>query len=126
MGFVVNQSDLPLERWPDAARGTIAWKTLISADKTPTDSLICGIAEMQTGDTFALHFHPQPEVYFGLSGAVDVHVDGVIHRLTEGMALFIPSNAVHGVARADQPVRWFYTFAADRFSDIAYTFMRTE
>jgi quercetin dioxygenase-like cupin family protein len=81
---------------------------------------------MQTGDTFALHFHPQPEVYFGLSGAVDVHVDGVIHRLTEGMALFIPGNAVHGVARADQPVRWFYTFAADRFSDIAYTFMRTE
>jgi len=126
MGFVVNQSDLPLERWPDAARGTIAWKTLISADITPSDSLICGIAEMQTGDTFALHSHPQSEVYFGLSGAVDVHVDGVIHRLTEGMALFIPSNAVHGVARADQPVRWFYTFAADRFSDIAYTFMRTE
>ncbi len=126
MVYSVNQSDLPLERWSDPARGTIAWKTLISADTTPTDSLICGIAEMQAGDTFALHSHPQPEVYFGLSGAVDVHVDGVIHRLTTGMALFIPGNAVHGVLRADQPVRWFYTFAADGFSDIAYTFMRTE
>lgn len=126
MGFSVNESDLPLERWPDPARGTIAWKTLISADTTPTDSLICGIAEMQTGDTFALHSHPQPEVYFGLSGAVDVSVDGIIHRLITGTALFIPGNAVHGVIRADQPVRWFYTFAADRFSQIDYTFTRTE
>lgn len=126
MGFSIQESDLPLERWSEPARGTIAWKTLISGDITPTDTLICGIAEMQAGDTFALHSHPQAEVYFGLSGAVDVSVDGVIHRLTQGCALFIAGGAVHGVLRADQPVRWFYTFAADRFSDIDYTFMRTE
>ena len=122
MAFAISESDLPLEHWPDAARGTLAWKTLLSGDITPTDSLVCGIAIMEPGQTFALHSHPQPEVYFGLEGAADVSIDGVIHRMTPGMALFIPGGAVHGVPVADQSVRWFYTFAADRFSDIPYTF----
>lgn len=119
---LVDEADRPTERWDTPARGSIAWKTLISGDVTATDTLVCGIAIMGAGDTFALHSHPQPEVYFGLEGAVMVHIDGTAHRLAPGVALFIPGNAVHGVLLADQPVRWFYTFAADAFGDIAYTF----
>lgn len=118
----IDQASLPDATWDDPARGSVRWKTLISGDVTATDTLVCGIAMMAPGDTFALHSHPQPELYFGLEGAVDVMVDGTTHRLKPGVALFIPGNAVHGVLAADQPVRWFYTFAADAFPDIAYTF----
>lgn len=119
---LVDANDQPEETWQDPARGSIRWKTLISGDATPTDTLVCGIALMAAGDDFALHSHAEPELYFGLEGEVDVLVDGRVHRLKPGLALFIPGNAVHGVLRADQPVRWFYTFAKDAFPDIAYHF----
>lgn len=118
----VDQIDLPEETWQNPARGTVRWKTLLSADVTRSDTLVCGIAIMSAGETFALHHHPDPELYFGLEGEVDVQIDGSAHRLKPGVALFIPGNAVHGVLVADQPVRWFYTFAAHAFADIAYTF----
>lgn len=123
MAVMVDQSKLKPEGWDDPSRGSIQWKTLISGDATATDSLVAGIAIMAPGDTFALHSHPQPELYFGLEGEVDVSVDGILHRLKPGIALFIPGAAVHGVLAADQPVRWFYTFAADAFADIPYTFV---
>lgn len=119
----IDQANLPEAAWDDPARGTLRWKTLISGDVTDSGSLVCGIALMEKGDTFSLHSHPQPEIYFGLEGEVDVHIDGALHRLKPGVALFIPGNAVHGVPCADQPVRWFYTFAADSFAEIAYTFV---
>ena len=122
VAVLVDERDQPTQGWTDPARGTIGWKTLISGDATATDALVCGIAIMGAGDDFALHSHPQPEVYFGLEGAVTVQIDGTAHRLSPGVALFIPGGAVHGVLQADQPVRWFYTFAADSFADIAYTF----
>ena len=118
----IDQANLPDVTWDDPARGSVRWKTLISGDVTNTDTVVCGVALMAKGDTFALHSHPQPELYFGLEGAVDVMINGTIHRLKPGVALFIPGDAVHGVLAADQPVRWFYTFAADTFVDIAYSF----
>ncbi len=118
----VDQANLPNVTWDDPAHGSIQWKTLISGDVTATDTLVCGIALMAKGDSFALHSHAQPELYFGLEGEVDVQINGTPHRLKPGVALFIPGDAVHGVLAADQPVRWFYTFAADAFTDIAYSF----
>ena len=118
----VDQASLSDATWDDPARGSIRWKTLISGDVTATDTLVCGIALMDKGETFALHSHPQPELYFGLEGEVDVQINGTAHRLKPGVALFIPGDAVHGELAADQPVRWFYTFAADTFADIDYSF----
>jgi quercetin dioxygenase-like cupin family protein len=119
---MVDQNDLPETTWEDPSRGSIRWKTLISGNVTATDSLVCGLAIMQPGDTFALHSHPQAEIYYGIEGEVDVQVNGTAYRLKPGAALFIPGHAVHGVLHADQPVRWFYAFAADSFADIPYTF----
>lgn len=118
----VDQGDLQEETWQDPARGTLRWKMLMSAGVTETESLVCGIALMAPGQTFALHSPPQPEVYFGLGGEGEVLIDGPPHRLGPGVPLFIPGNAVHGVPCVDQTLRWFYTFAADAFTDIPYTF----
>ncbi|MBU9698506.1 cupin domain-containing protein [Rhodobacteraceae bacterium HSP-20] len=119
----VDQSTLPDECWDDPTRGSIRFRTLISAPRTDSDEITCGIAIMAAGDTFPLHSHPQAEVYFGLDGEGEVLVDGIPHRLAPGVALYIPGGAVHGVPRAKAPLRWFYTFAATSFSDIEYTFL---
>ena len=77
----VDQNDCATDHWQDPSRGSIGWKTLISGDVTATNALVCGIAIMATGDTFALHSHAEPELYFGLEGEVDVIIDGQSHRL---------------------------------------------
>lgn len=118
----IDAQDCAPARWDDPARGTLSWKTLISGEVTPTDSLVCGIADIQPGESLALHRHAEPEVYFGLSGAGLVVIDGVPHRLAPGVALYIPSLAEHGVPVATEPLRWFYAFARDRFDQIQYHF----
>lgn len=118
----IDAQDCAAARWDDPARGTLAWRMLISGDVTPTAGLVCGIAEMQPGETFALHRHAEPEVYFGIEGEGSVLIDGVPHRLAPGIALYIPSMAEHGVPVATASLRWFYTFARDRFDQITYHF----
>lgn len=119
----VDANHLPDERWEDSARGTIRFRTLISAPATDTRDLVCGVALMAAGETFALHHHPQAEVYFGLEGEGEVLIDGVPHRLAPGVALYIPGGAVHGVPVATGPLKWFYSFAADSFDQIDYHFL---
>lgn len=118
----IDFSALQDETWSDQARGTIRFRTLISAPDTDTDSIVCGVAMMAAGETFALHSHAHPEVYFGLEGEGDVVIDGQTHRLAPGIAIFIPGNALHGVPLAISPLKWFYTFAADSFADVKYKF----
>lgn len=121
--IAVDQSTLPDERWDDPARGSIRFRTLFSAPATDTADLTCGVAIMAAGDTFALHSHPQAEVYFGIEGEGEVLIDGVPHRLAPGVALYIPGGAVHGIPVAEGPLRWFYAFAASSFADIRYSFV---
>jgi len=119
----VDASALTDERWDDPARGTIRFRTMISAPATDTDAIVCGIALMVAGETFPLHSHLEPEVYFGLEGTGEVMINGIPHQRAPGVALYIPGGAVHGVPVASGPLKWFYTFAADSFSDIHYRFL---
>ena len=119
----VDEATLPDERWDDPARGTIRFRTLVSAPKTDSTEITCGVAMMAEGETFPLHSHPQAEVYFGLEGEGEVMINGTPHRLAPGIALYIPGGAVHGVPVARAPLRWFYCFAADSFADIRYSFL---
>ncbi|WGV17167.1 cupin domain-containing protein [Fuscovulum ytuae] len=121
--LAVDESTLPVERWDDPARGTIRFRTLFSAPDTDSDEITCGVAMMAAGETFALHSHPQAEVYFGLEGEGEVMIDGTPHRLAPGIALYIPGGAVHGVPVAQAPLRWFYCFGTDSFADVRYSFL---
>lgn len=119
---VTDSADIPKETWDNPARGSICWQTLFSAGITQTNSMVCGVASLNPGDDFALHHHAEPEVYFGVEGETIVMVDGAPCRLAPGIAIFIPSNAVHGIATVTAPVRFFYVFATDTFDDIDYHF----
>ena len=118
----LDAASLPAETWDDPARGTLSWVTLFSQGRTASDSLVCGVAEILPGQHFAAHCHAESEVYFGLEGEGEVMINGTPHRLSPGVALFIPGMALHGVPQVSQRLRWFYAFARDSFDQITYHF----
>lgn len=120
--YVVNQGDCPLQSWDDPVRGAVTWRTLISGDRTRTEGLTMGVADVGQGP-IRLHRHAQVETYYVLSGEGVVHIDGADHPLTPGAAVFIPGGALHG-ARATGPdtLRLLYVFAADSFDQVHYEF----
>lgn len=123
--FVTNAGGRERDGWDDpAARGSVAWVTLLSGDTTPTDTFSAGVAEFApNGGDLKPHRHTHPEIYHILQGTGVVTIDGTPHRLNAGDTVFIPGNAEHGVVNdGDELLRFFYVFAADRFSDVVYRF----
>ena len=123
--FVTNADGRKRESWDDpAARGDVAWVTLLSGDVTPTDTFCSGIAECApTGGNLKPHRHTHPEIYHILEGQGVVTIDGEEHRVKAGDTVFIPGDAEHGVEnRGADLLRFFYVFAADRFDDVTYRF----
>jgi quercetin dioxygenase-like cupin family protein len=121
--FVSRVEDVELQSWNDR-RGRLSFKTLVSGDTTPSDSLVAGISIVETGGALAPHSHTQAEIYFVLEGAGLVTVDDVEHKVSPGVTLFIPGDARHSVRNPfDATFRFFYVFAADRFDEIQYKFV---
>lgn len=123
--FVVHEEDCAFEGSSDATPGALRWRTLISGDRTPTDSLTVGIAELEPGEArpFRPHKHAQPEVYYILSGHGTVTISGADHRVRQGTAVFIPGNAEHGARNTGtELLRLLYVFPSDSFAEIEYRF----
>jgi quercetin dioxygenase-like cupin family protein len=123
--YVVNETDPPLEAWNDPVRGVVAWRTLISGDRTPTEALTLGVAEVLPANAgrARLHRHAQPEIYYVLSGEGVLRIDGADHPLSPGTCAFVPGDALHGAwAVGPAPLRILYVFPADSFGQIEYRF----
>jgi mannose-6-phosphate isomerase-like protein (cupin superfamily) len=121
--FVLHESDAPLDGWDDPLRGRIRWRTLFSKGGTPTDGITCGVADLGPGDWLGLHRHAPPEIYYVLSGAGVVTLNGVETAVKAGSAVFIPGMAEHGVRQTGMAVlRFFYGFPVDSFDNVEYLF----
>jgi oxalate decarboxylase/phosphoglucose isomerase-like protein (cupin superfamily) len=123
--FVIHENDRSLECWEDPSRGTLKWKTLVSNDITPSDSMTAGIGELEPGmdSRLEVHAHEQPEIYYLLEGKGVIFLDGGRYELRPGHAVFIPSNARHGIQNTGKgPLRFFYVFPTDRYSEVRYSF----
>lgn len=119
---IANADHAPLEGGEDPAFGTVRWRTLFSADRTATASMVLGVAEFGPEGTLKPHRHLPAEFYFGLSGAGVVTIDGVAHAIGPGVALYIPGDAEHGTVAGPEGLRFLYGFPRDRFSDVDYRF----
>jgi quercetin dioxygenase-like cupin family protein len=123
--FIVHDSECEVEDWSASGRNGVTWRTLLSADRTPTDSLTIGIAEIAPGspDEFHLHRHEPAEAYYIMSGVGAMSIDGDVHEVRAGSAIFVPSDSVHAVANTgDDVLRLLYVFAVDSFDDVTYVF----
>ncbi|MFN8643539.1 MAG: cupin domain-containing protein [Candidatus Binatia bacterium] len=125
---VVYARDRPVEGWDDPTLGRVVWWTLLSGDRTPTDRMTVGIAEIGPDARAARpHRHAPPEVYHILAGEGVVVIDGVEHPVSAGATVFIPGNAWHGTRHTGvEPLRLLYVFAVDAFADVAYEFAADE
>lgn len=120
--LVLQEDDRPVEGWNDE-RGRLTWRPLFSADSTPTDQLVTGVAELQEGGFLALHRHEQAETYYVLAGEGLVTLDGVEHPVRAGSSVFLPGSSEHGIRNTGaQKLRFFYALAADEFTDVEYVF----
>ena len=124
--FSIQENDCTIERWAEASRGNVQWRTLLSADSTPTDSLTLGIFELAPSklDGLSEHRHPQPEVYYVLSGKGIVTIEDCQHPISSGSTVFIPGKAKHKVRNTgNETLRVLYAFAIDSFEEVEYEFM---
>ena len=101
------------------------WRTLFSADRTPTNALTLGVAELPAGHATPIltHRHAQVEAYYILSGDGIVSIAGVEHRVRAGSAVFLPGDVEHGAVNTGaETMRLLYVFAADSFDQVEYRF----
>ena len=118
----VSSGDLPLEGWESPGSGTGRWKTLFCGDRTPTSDMVLGVAEFGPGETLEPHRHSASEVYYCTEGTGVVTVDGELHEMSPGVAVFLPGDAEHGVVAGPGGLKFVYSFPRPRFSDIDYRF----
>ncbi|KAF4543649.1 Cupin RmlC-type [Lasiodiplodia theobromae] len=115
-------SETPPSSFAESARGNTTWHTLLSAPATATDSLSGGIAVCPSNGSLALHRHEQAEIYYVLAGAGEVEIDGKRRKVSEGMMIWIPGNAEHGVFCGEERLKWLYIFPEGSFEDVVYRF----
>jgi quercetin dioxygenase-like cupin family protein len=120
---LVNEDQCPWDTDPPApgrAAG-VRWRTLISADRTPTRGLSMGVCEVPPDAELSPHHHVPPEVYYVTSGEAEVYLDGEWRPLRRGDVAYIPGDAAHGIRnRGAQPCVFVWVFPADSFDTIEY------
>ncbi len=121
--LVANAGNRAQDGWDDPQYGRVAWRTLISADIAPSDSLSAGVAWIEPGCRLNLHRHEPAEIYFILEGAGVVTINSEHRAVSAGDAVFIPADAEHGIRNDSQAtLRFFYAFAKDSFAEVVYRF----
>jgi mannose-6-phosphate isomerase-like protein (cupin superfamily) len=144
---------MPPEGFPDPSTGgNVTWKTLMSSEKSATDSFTVGVATCPPGRVMActassssesrpsvpslcnpeslgdagflqLHRHSHAEIYHVISGSGTVCIDQQEYEVNKGSVVFIPGDAEHGIFnKGNEDLVWLYVFAADGFEDIVYRF----
>ncbi|MDE0203518.1 MAG: dimethylsulfonioproprionate lyase family protein [Rhodospirillaceae bacterium] len=123
---VVDQADLAWEGGEDAnlATGTgIRWKLLITGERTGSTGLATGIAEVAPGSELRRHHHEPAETYYIMSGQGEIEIEGRIHAVKPGSAVYIPPDAKHALrCTGADPLVFVFAFPRDRFDKIVYHF----
>ena len=121
---VIHQDDVAwesLDQYRETPLGRVRWRTLLSADRTPTAEITMGMAEIPPGERLRLHSHPQAETYYIIEGEGFVLLDGLRQRVSVGSVVFIPGNVIHTIgATGDRLLKMVYSFPVDAFGEVDY------
>jgi quercetin dioxygenase-like cupin family protein len=121
--LVIHAADQPKDGWDDPVKGRVGWRTLFSGDRSPTNAITAGLAELDPGGWLGLHRHVPAEIYYVLEGTGILTLEGIEHQVGPGMAVFIPGDAEHGLRNQGETLlRFVYVFPTDSFSEVEYRF----
>lgn len=99
----------------------VRWRTLISADKTPSRGVTTGICVVPPGGELAPHHHAPQEAYYAVDGCAEIYLDGEWRPIEAGDAAYIPGGATHGLRNPGaQPFTLVWTFPTDTLAEIEY------
>ena len=119
--FVIEEQSAEIESGEDDG-GT--WRTLTSADRTPTRELTSGVCEIEPGCELPLHRHPPLELYYFLEGTGVVTLGSDDHPVRAGSTVSIPGDTPHRIYNSGSgPLRLFYVFPVESFSQVEYTML---
>lgn len=124
--FLIEESAVAIELGTPADGAGLCWRTLISADRTPTRELSGGVCEIQPGGELLLHRHPTLELYYFLEGEGVVRLEGHERAVRPGTTVSIPANAPHGIRNTGKSMlKLFYVFPVDSFDAVEYTMLES-
>ena len=99
----------------------IRWRTLVSADRTPSAGLSMGVFEVPPGSRLAPHRHEPQEVYYIVAGEAEVLLDGVWRPVRAGDVAYFPGGAVHGARNHGASIcRIVWAFPVDDYEGVEY------
>ena len=119
---LVRRSDPQVTDWNDDMRGSVSFRTLIDGATQETHGLVQGIGFLPRGGEKKAHHHDIPETLHVIAGVGEARFEGKTVDLAPGDTLYVPPGTVHAWAAPEEPMRFLYTFPADRFEDVAYHF----
>ena len=109
----------------------MAWKDLISADRTGTNRLTCGLVNCppkrgspSLDGNHSLHTHPQAVVYIFQHGDGIVNIDMLENEVSKGSVVYVPGGAEHGIRNVSstEDLVWYFCFAVDSHRDVQYRY----
>jgi quercetin dioxygenase-like cupin family protein len=121
--FVAAESATPWEHDPPNQGDTaeVRWRTLVSADRTPSSGLSMGVFEVPPGARLAPHHHAPREVYYVTDGEAEVYAEGAWQPLRAGDVAYFPGGAVHGARnRGAATCRIVWIFPVDDYQAVEY------
>ena len=119
--FVVDEHEVEIE---GGEGDGVTWRTLTSADRTPTSALTSGVCEILPGGALQIHRHPTLELYHFLEGAGVVTLGSEQCAVRPGTTILIPADTVHGIRNVGETVlKLFYVFPVDSFAEVVYTLL---
>jgi quercetin dioxygenase-like cupin family protein len=122
--FLIDESEVAIEMGTADDGAGLSWRTLISADRTPTRELSGGVCEILPGGELVLHRHPTLELYYFLEGEGVVRLGEQERAVRPGTTVSIPANAPHGIRNTGaSTLKLFYVFPVDSFADVQYTML---
>jgi mannose-6-phosphate isomerase-like protein (cupin superfamily) len=118
---VVEELSVGIESGDDPG---VSWRTLTSADRTPTRALTTGVCEIAPGGELLLHRHAPLELYYFLEGTGVVTLGAVDRPVRAGSTVYIPGNTPHRIRNNGAvPLRLFYVFPVDSFGEVEYVML---
>ena len=122
----VDQATLEWESSEDSGLATgkgIRWKLLVAGERTGSEGLVTGIAEIAPGGQLMRHHHEPAETYYIVSGRGEMEIEGRVEAVGPGSAVYIPPGARHTVrCTGAEPLVFVFSFPRDRFDQIVYHF----